>query len=474
MAGFEPLLKFAYTSKLLFRREDVMDIRNSAAVLGFQDLDEACYDFLLPKFFSKVNASLPLKTCFREKCKRRLLEERLNSQFDDSVLDEKEAKPVADSCDKLARSETGRENLTGTVKPVAGYANDHLLQCPKYRRQMACEKEVCEKTRLAKDCFRLSDSSASGCADIGNPTLSAQSEEEEEANGSSSKVDVGVMKQEASEEQETCSNEETAGASEVPSSSWPSSAQGERSSGLISHHLTQLTFAEGPAVSGLTDDRGGQDMDMTEEEKTRSCGRSSAQNKEDEREDEGMDSGSCTEGGERSRVEREVAEHLAKRLGADVVQEGSQDVGAGGSSGAGSGKTQSSSPPEWMDCHLKSRPLRSGCPFFQELDQGKCLWKGAELLGCEGTSQSGLSSLTSGEDGDSETEGDSEASARERARQVRTRLHLPAACSQLPGSAREHWNVVNHTYNSDSFIRGFHCSSTWRLKNVNKVNYEWS
>lgn len=431
VAGFEPLLKFAYSSKLLFRREDVMDIRNSAAVLGFQDLDEACYDFLLPKFFSssKTDAPFPLrKTCCREKCKRRLSEDRLDSQSDDGALDEKEVKPVADSCVKPARSEAGHENLS--VRPAAAYANDHLLQCPKYRRQMACEKEVCEKSRLAEDCFSLSNSPSSGCAessvDIGNPTLSGQSEDEE-ADGGRSKVADGAMKHEAPKGLKTCSKEETAGASEAQSSSWPSRAQGERSSGLILHHLAPPTSAEDPAVRGLSDDHNRPDMDK--DEKTRSCGHSAGQKVEDEREEEGLDS-SWTEGRQRSRVEREVAEHLAQRLGADmevVSQEGSQVVGAGSSSGAGSGKTRSASPPEWMDCRVNSRPVRGGCPFYQELDQGKCLWKGAELLGCEGTSQSGLSSLTSGEDGDSETEGDSESSARERARQVRTHLHLPAA-----------------------------------------------
>lgn len=437
-AGFEPLLKFAYSSKLLFRREDVMDIRNSAALLGFQDLDDACYDFLLPKIFSssKADAPFPLrKTCCRKKCKRRLSEDRLDAGSDDAMSDEKEVKPVADSCDKLARSKADHENLTGTLRPAAACANDHLLQCPKYRRQLACEKEVCEKSRPDKDGVSLSDSPVSSRVKsgggAGNSTSSGQSEEEE-ANDGRPKADVGVMKQETSEEQEACSEEGTAGPSEAQSSSWPSRAQGERSSGLILHHSTPLTSAVDPAVSGLPEhDR--PDMDVTEDEKMRSFGRSAGQSVEDEREDDGMDS-SWTEGcpaGERSRVEREKAEHLAKRLGADVdvvSQQGGEDAGAGSSSGAGSGKTPSASLPEWLDCRLNSRPTRGGCPFFPELDQGKCLWKGAELLGCEGTSQSGLSSLTSGEDGDSETEGDSESSARERARQVRTHPHLPAAC----------------------------------------------
>uniref|UniRef100_A0A668SGV7 BTB domain-containing protein n=1 Tax=Oreochromis aureus TaxID=47969 RepID=A0A668SGV7_OREAU len=58
VAGFEPLLKFAYTSKLLFGKEDVLEIRNSAVILGFKDLDEGCFEFLLPKFLSTTAKEL--------------------------------------------------------------------------------------------------------------------------------------------------------------------------------------------------------------------------------------------------------------------------------------------------------------------------------------------------------------------------------------------------------------------------------
>uniref|UniRef100_A0A8C5FBS4 BTB domain-containing protein n=1 Tax=Gadus morhua TaxID=8049 RepID=A0A8C5FBS4_GADMO len=51
-AGFEPLLKFAYTSKLLFSKQDVLEVRSAASTLGFRDLDKTCFDFLLPKFFN--------------------------------------------------------------------------------------------------------------------------------------------------------------------------------------------------------------------------------------------------------------------------------------------------------------------------------------------------------------------------------------------------------------------------------------
>lgn len=48
--GFEPLLHFAYTSKLLFTKDNIQDIHSAADFLGFHNLETACFDFLLPKF----------------------------------------------------------------------------------------------------------------------------------------------------------------------------------------------------------------------------------------------------------------------------------------------------------------------------------------------------------------------------------------------------------------------------------------
>ncbi|XP_061902121.1 transcription regulator protein BACH1-like [Entelurus aequoreus] len=66
VSGFEPLLKLAYTSQLVFSKDDILEIRNSASILGFQDLDQACFDFLLPKFCRSSAESAPPsrgKTC---------------------------------------------------------------------------------------------------------------------------------------------------------------------------------------------------------------------------------------------------------------------------------------------------------------------------------------------------------------------------------------------------------------------------
>ncbi|XP_049598719.1 transcription regulator protein BACH1 [Syngnathus scovelli] len=52
VGGFEPLLTFAYTSELVFTKHNILEIRQAASTLGFRDLDLDCFDFLLPKFKS--------------------------------------------------------------------------------------------------------------------------------------------------------------------------------------------------------------------------------------------------------------------------------------------------------------------------------------------------------------------------------------------------------------------------------------
>ncbi|XP_051963206.1 transcription regulator protein BACH1a isoform X2 [Xyrauchen texanus] len=47
--GFEPLLQFAYTAKLHFTKENILEIHRCAEFLGFHNLDKACFEFIVPK-----------------------------------------------------------------------------------------------------------------------------------------------------------------------------------------------------------------------------------------------------------------------------------------------------------------------------------------------------------------------------------------------------------------------------------------
>ncbi|XP_056466532.1 transcription regulator protein BACH1-like [Gadus chalcogrammus] len=63
--GFEPLLQFAYTSKLLFTKDNIHAIHQSAEALGFHNMESACFNFLLPKFSS---SQTPVKETDRRRC----------------------------------------------------------------------------------------------------------------------------------------------------------------------------------------------------------------------------------------------------------------------------------------------------------------------------------------------------------------------------------------------------------------------
>uniref|UniRef100_A0A3Q0RR22 BTB and CNC homology 1, basic leucine zipper transcription factor 1 b n=1 Tax=Amphilophus citrinellus TaxID=61819 RepID=A0A3Q0RR22_AMPCI len=347
VAGFEPLLKFAYTSKLHFGKDNILEIRNSAAILGFRDLDGGCFDFLLPKFLSttKGSPSFKEKACCKEKCEKPPSEENGTTDSDDVLLDEKEVQPVADSschqevvwdCNKSVNNKMGSQNSTDTI-----------ALCPKYRKfQLACGKDTCvtEKS-LAK---------AGGIRD-------------------------------------NCA------ISDLPCSS-SAKMLTERSSGLILHCRPLRAVNEGPVICRSMGQEGFS-MDNEEARDPIVLGPVSSQQRAEEKaEAEGKRAGHTFQeerkgGGNNGRValpvnnttvEKEVAESLAMQLGSDIC----------------------------------SSRLNLQDP--KDLDQRKCLWKGEGLSECEGTSQSGVSSFNSGEDGDSETEteGDSESSTRERARQV--------------------------------------------------------
>ncbi|XP_040007241.1 transcription regulator protein BACH1-like [Xiphias gladius] len=497
-AGFEPLLKFAYTSKLLFGKDDVIEIRNSASVLGFRDLDDACFDFLLPKFFSSIKGSVPFlrKTCCKKKCKRQFSKEDCIDS-DDVFLDEKEVKPVADSpsqwevaslCKKSVNSRIGSQYSAGSLMPVAEGANDNFVQCPKYRKfQLACGKETCVAEKSLNNLVTVirddSNLSCTPCSSGGNGKNETEqrspprqskvradepwkteihdkksedglgrgeahvvkkdtNEREGKREEKERKTDITDMKME--EEMEHTNGVSSSDRFSVKAvSSGQSAVPGERSPGLILQHCALRALAEGSAITRSL----GQErfvMDIKEDKKPRDsrvlepvCIHKKAGEQveaEGERADnawgergKGRQIGSMqrtlpvNNARDGSTVEREVAEHLAKPLGSDVglSQLNSQDPDPGSSSDKASGQTHNTSV-EWLKLHVNLSSSSTGCPFFQALDQSKCLWKGTRLSECEGASPSGVSSLNSGEDGDSETEteGDSESYTIERARQV--------------------------------------------------------
>ncbi|KAI5099857.1 transcription regulator protein BACH1 [Silurus meridionalis] len=147
--GFEPLLQFAYTSKLLFTKENVLEIHNCATVLGFKNLDIACFDFILPKFFdsnvgsSKVQRNQCCKTkCWKAKAESGFYKDGANDNADVSSVTRPSKKQEPNISSNLSEK-AGRTCSPCQVDTEADteVESDYSSLCPKYRKfQLACGK----------------------------------------------------------------------------------------------------------------------------------------------------------------------------------------------------------------------------------------------------------------------------------------------------------------------------------------------
>lgn len=471
VTGFEPLLKFAYTSKLHLGKDDAFEIRNSATILGFRDLDEACFDFLLPKFLNKDQK----KTCCKKKCKRRLSKEKCGTDTDDVLLDEKEVKPVADSpppqevawdCNESVKNKMGSQNSTDALTPVAEGTKEHFVQCPKYRKfQLACGKEACvseksltgplkatrgdsvlscssradsknesevEFSGISNTCRQskggadkprntdIHDREAENCVGRGEVDMVVKDTNDRQGKWDEMVRENGAATME--EEMKLTTGISPSDISSVkPVSSEPSTRLSEMSAGLILHHCPWRALNEGPDItSSLEHERSV--MDFKEDKKARDPGVQIPfySKAEEQKEPEGKAANQAwhergNEGQTCSMEDATMSVNTTRESEA-VEYMNFQDSEAGCSADTGSRWAQNTSS-DWLKLDSNLSSTKTSCPFLQDLEQKKCL---PRLSECEGASQSGVSSLNSGEDGDSETEteGDSESSARERARQM--------------------------------------------------------
>uniref|UniRef100_A0A4W5JUR3 BZIP domain-containing protein n=1 Tax=Hucho hucho TaxID=62062 RepID=A0A4W5JUR3_9TELE len=403
--GFEPLLQFAYTSKLLFSKDNVTEIRHCASILGFRDLDSACFDFLLPKFFSSSTASFQRKVCCNTRCRRQSPRAELSDiDTNKNVLDDdKVVQVVSDSPDvggapcqssQPTNGVTGCKSETPAPPPEVNIQSDaqtdYSLRCPEYCKfQLACGKD--HRVGVAEERREAERVSGVGC--LISPLMEVSS-----GMTVSCEQSPGLDEGTVGTASHRCPLEEPGLGHQSPGGV----GEGGCVLGGRGHH-------EGldPAVSNSSQpkteqEQGGRErrkMDRDQEQGGRER-REMDRDKEQggrERRERGCE--------ERSSMEREVAEHLAHGLWSDL----------------------SSPPPPLLQDSLPET--------------------GPETLpGCEGSSQSEkspcVSSLTSGDDGDSDcfdTEGDSEScSYSQRTRE----LQLPFSVGQILALSRNDFQLM--------------------------------
>ncbi|KAF7206509.1 transcription regulator protein BACH1b [Nothobranchius furzeri] len=438
-AGFEPLLKFAYTSKLHFGKEDVLEIQSAASLLGFKDLDEACFDFLLPKLFSS-NKSPPafVRKCCKKACKRRFTKE--NGGTDSDVLGDKEAKPVADSSSqrdaawergKSVKKKTGSVSGAVPAGPPVEDMDVAVLKCPKYRKfQLACEKENGEKIPTKS---RIRDACSLSCFQCSSsPLLKSKTASNEEINGGAKELPSSEIHEATrgldpvkndSLEEERKQNEKVAedtfkdkmdhlsgmkpldtsnaklvspGSSPTPEENpecslppCPLIALNELSAvcRLVQREEIAANITENQEMlNPVAAEPGSLHQNMPEAEGTSLYY-------------------VCQDGGQTGSVERSTFLSKEKEVA------GLPPASLGSRTGTSQPNVQ-----EWAQS--PSPNTKNSCPFLLELHPASCSL--SEMSECEVASQSGVSSMNSGEDGDSETEteGDCDFAARERALQV--------------------------------------------------------
>lgn len=435
--GFEPLIQFAYTARLLLSKDNVDEVCKCVDFLGVHDIEESCFQFL--KFKSPdptaEQQECPRKKCFPSHCQKTDLKFSLLDQRGleiDEVEEFWRHKNVpAPQCE--LREHQGDTKVPPPLRDSAGQTGEAMCLeqgaalalpslCPKYRKFQKAfgtdrARTVEPGLRDAHASLQPSGTSADGCADL---PAALKCEESETA----------MERADTAEDPASPCPPEAADATPRPHS--PSAdAPGPYSLSLLHTYgqYADLNFAGVQSAASLTEkplsgpDAGGE-RTFAESPDVRLKSDSSP----------GEESSLA-----RSSVEREVAEHLARGFWGDVcgVASSCPVQAHPGVARAGSEQTHSQRRSEcpWLGIRISESP-EPGQRTFATLSSVSCPFM--STLGAEGRSGSldigtdGYASepqqepcpyacvITLGDDSETDTEGDSEpCSAREQECEVR-------------------------------------------------------
>lgn len=375
--GFEPLLQFAYTSKLIFTKENIQAIHRSAGLLGFHNLETACFDFLIPKFSDGSKTAQEVR---RRKCQCRT--------------------PSVDSNPSIESNSSKSQESHSLVLSGGNVQIDFPSQCPQNTQGQINRGE--EEHFSLENCGPQMTPVSLGLTASGVCPILAMSCPDANKTDSSSQFCEGDIL-------------EIGGVC------------GQTGLGLVDCALPcELSSPRGVNPPDLIQATG-RDVDQTVErlaaETTCNPCPLNTFGAEDgsgllEQSDAGLDESmavdlsdptladlSHEEGfGERSSVEREVAEHLAKGFWPDLCPSQTQPLPLD--------PVDQSSMAKASDFHwLKQLDLSSStadCPFLRDLGAGEEQAPGADSL-IQSEKSPYMSSLNSGEDSDLDTDGDTEA-----------------------------------------------------------------
>lgn len=369
--GFEPLLHFAYTSKLLFTKENIRAVHSCADFLGFRNLETSCFDFLLPKFSEGTRPS-PL-TCCQKPLPSVSTGQRASFETQSVSMGEGEQSDMPTLCPPESLQTVSSdaclplENHGPQVTPLTldlaanGVCPMLSMQCTDSSRAdhpaQCCEKDmldignVCNQSELA-DCGLPCNLQTSG----------HQQELIEPAAGSNDTVEMNCSQCPFRSETSVCSEQTDIGIGQNMSE-------------------TPINLSQ---VEGFED---------------------------------------------RSSVEREVAEHLAKGFWSELCPTQADDPSE-------QGKVSKASDFHWQ---LDLSSSMGECPFLRDMDRtGEEAGMSCNLSQCE-KSPCASSSVQSGDDSevDVDVEADAEANQRRAAE-----IQLPFPVEQISSLSRSAFQQV--------------------------------
>ncbi|XP_021259724.1 transcription regulator protein BACH1 [Numida meleagris] len=464
LKGFSPLLQFAYTAKLILNKDNVSEVCKCAEFLGVRNIEESCFQFLKFKFLDckSDQQECPRKKCCTQHCRK--VSPKISSvddgdlEIDDEAEELLEKEYIQTSHTKLCKDDENakaspalQDNANQTSDPVhleKGNVASSSSQCPKYRKFQKA---------FGNDKVHTSDSSSSA-KDVQVPQIVTLIEKETPDNDSSPKAQECVPMQLVSTCEETQvkmeegeedieKKEESKRDSVTQSVSCPVEKMDVAAfpqNTAAPHGLNSVSFLRTCEQYGNLNFSSMQGTTILSEKTVTGTGAES--DKIESQDNATLKVDLCpreainiTSTGDRSSVEREVAEHLAKGFWSDIYSPEACQIHLPSAvpkerlEPVYSGK-KSECP--WLGIRISESPepcsqrtfttLNSvNCPFISNLSTEGCSSSSEISSGDYGQGQQPEQCpynyvISLGEDSETDTEGDSEScSAREQECEVK-------------------------------------------------------
>ncbi|XP_029794941.1 transcription regulator protein BACH1 isoform X2 [Suricata suricatta] len=446
--GFEPLIQFAYTAKLILSKDNVDEVCKCVEILGVRDIEESCFQFLKFKFLDPTadQQERLRKKCIPTHCQKADLKFSLLDQRDleiDEVEEFLENKNVQTPQWKLHRYQSNAKVSSPLQDSASQTCESMCLEkdaalalpslCPKYRkfqkafgtdRVRTVESSVKDIHASPAQPNETSENECLAVQDCADLPVTLKCEE--------SKLAMEHEETKKTEPASQCASERPE-VSPFPHNS--SAAPHMLYSLSLLHTYDQygdLNFAGMPNTAVLTE----KPLPGTDIREERTFGESQDLHLKS---DSGPREDSSLASSDRSSVEREVAEHLAKGFWSDICSTDSpcqmQLSPAVAKDGSEQMYSQKRSECPWLGIRISESPepgqrtfttLSSvNCPFISTLSTEGCS-SNLEIGNDEYVSEPQQEPcpyacvISLGDDSETDTEGDSEpCSAREQECEVK-------------------------------------------------------